>query len=109
MVIFAETPSGSQSASGMKNYGVSCFLIAVCTPAPLEVTPQELKKNSVGTKNASKAEIIEWAYGKHPEADWHWHGGKLQNKNEHIADAIALIYAGMKLPEFKRLQAVTTK
>jgi hypothetical protein len=26
-IIFAETPSGSQSASGMKNYGVSCFCL----------------------------------------------------------------------------------
>ena len=39
-IIFAETPSGSQSASGMKNYGVSCFLLASLPDRCLEVTPQ---------------------------------------------------------------------
>jgi len=102
-IIFVETPSGSQSASGMKNYGVSCYLIATLRPRAIEVTPTEVKKATVGTKTASKHEMITWAFEKHPEAPW-----KLRNdfplaKQEHMADAIAIIYAGMKTPAYSWL------
>ena len=102
-IIFVETPSGSQSASGMKNYGVSCYLIATLRPRAIEVTPTEVKMASVGTKTASKNDMIAWAFEKHPEAPW-----KLRNdfplaKQEHMADAIAIIYAGMKTPAYSWL------
>lgn len=106
-VVFAETPSGSQSASGMKSYGVSCFLIATINPAAIEVTPLEVKLASVGNKSASKKEIIDWAYNLHPNLDWPMFKGKLQNKSEHIADAIAVIYAGIKTNDFQRLLKLT--
>jgi len=103
-VVFAETPSGSQSASGMKSYGSTCMLIASISPIPFEVTPQEVKKGSIGLATASKKEMIDWAYDLHPHIDWDLNkDGSLKNKNEHMADAIAIAYAAVQLPEFKRL------
>lgn len=105
-VIFVETPSGSQSASGMKSYGATCQLIATLHPQPIEVTPIEVKVATVGTKTASKREMIDWAYKKYPSLGWFWYQNKLQDKNEHMADAIAITYAGIKTGEFTRLQNI---
>lgn len=103
-VIFMETPSGSQSASGMKSYGATCQLIAGIKPAPIEVTPIEVKKASVGSQTASKRQMIDWAHHLYGHVSgWLWHAGKLQDKNEHMADAIAIAYAAVKTQEFERL------
>ncbi len=104
-IIFMETPSGSQNASGMKSYGATCQLIGSLSPPPLEVTPNETKIYSVGDKTASKVTIINWAYNKYPNLDWFFHANKLQNKNEHMADAIAIAYAGIKTSEYSRLKS----
>jgi Holliday junction resolvasome RuvABC endonuclease subunit len=103
-LIFAETPSGSQSAAGMKSYGVSCFLLATLTPNPIEVTPIEVKKATVGSKTASKADMIAWAFYKHPELEWKLDKtGKPQvTTEEHKADAVAVFYAGIKTADFSR-------
>jgi Holliday junction resolvasome RuvABC endonuclease subunit len=106
-IIFVETPSGSQSASGMKNYGVSCYMISTLRPRAIEVTPTEVKKATVGTKTASKHEMIAWAFEKHPEAPWTLRNEFPLAKQEHMADAIAIIYAGMKTPAFDWLTSVT--
>ncbi len=106
-IIFVETPSGSQSASGMKNYGVSCYLIATLTPRAIEVTPTEVKKATVGTKTASKNEMIAWAFEKHPEAPWILRNEFPLAKQEHMADAIAIIYAGMVTPAFDWIKSFT--
>ena len=105
-VIMAETPSGSQSSSGMKSYGATCQLIGSLSPSPIEVTPNEVKMASVGKKTASKKEMIEWAHGLYPDLEWYWHAGKLQNKNEHMADAVAIIFAGMQTRQFQQLKAL---
>jgi Holliday junction resolvasome RuvABC endonuclease subunit len=102
-VLFAETPSGSQSADGMKNYGVSCMLLGSLTLAPIQVTPQEVKMASVGDKKASKAQMIHWATENHPEVKWITTKGKPSPKNEHVADAIAVAYAAIKTAPFKQL------
>lgn len=103
-VIFAETPSGSQSSAAMKSYGITCMLLASITPPPIEVTPIEVKLASVGSKSASKASIIKWASDKYTHLDWHVYRGKLQGKNEHTADAIGVAYAAIKTNQFKQLQ-----
>ena len=105
-LIIIETPSGSQSASGMKSYGSTCMLIASLKPAPIEVTPMEVKLASVGHKKANKAQMIKWASDKYPKIKWLYHAGKLQNKNEHIADAIAIAHAGILTKEFNRIKNI---
>lgn len=104
-VIFVETPTGSQSANGMKSYGAVCALIAsIITPPPIEVTPIEVKVAYMNDKTASKEAIINKAAANHPELNWFYHAGKLQNKNEHMADAIAIVHAGIKTNQFKQIQ-----
>lgn len=103
-VIFAETPSGSQSSSGMKSYGATCQLIAALKPYPIEVTPDEVKMSSVGHKKASKREMIDWAHERHPNIDWTWHSGRIKNDNEHMADAVCITYAGIKTRQFQQLK-----
>ena len=107
-VVFVETPSGSQQASGMKSYGVTCALIASINPDPIEVTPIEVKVAFMGNKTASKESIIEKASKLYPSLPWQYHAGKLQAKNEHCADAIAIVHAGIKTSDFKRLQNILT-
>ncbi len=104
-VVFVETPSGSQSAAGMKSYGATCQLIASLSPAPIEVTPDEVKVASVNDKKASKEKIIQWAYDNYPDAGWIVNKStkQLQNKNEHMADAVAVVYAGIRTDEFQRV------
>lgn len=102
-VIFAETPSGSQSSSAMKSYGTVCALIASINPPPIEVTPIEVKVAYMGSKSASKQAIIEKAVKTYPDLPWYYHGEKLQNKNEHLADAIAIVHAGILTDQFKQI------
>lgn len=107
MIIFVETPSGSQTSSAMKSYGMTCQLIACLSPAPLEVTPHEVKMASVGKKTASKDEMMQWAHDLYPELQWDTNkDGTLKNKNEHMADAIAIAYAGIKTPDFSRIKSM---
>lgn len=107
-LIFAETPSGSQSASGMKSYGVSCFFLATLSPSPIEVTPIEVKKASVGRKTASKKEMIAWAFEKHPEIDWKLGKDGLPQvtTEEHKADAVGVFYAGILTADFSRAKSI---
>ena len=104
-IIFVETPSGSQNSSSAKSYGIVCMLIATLSPSPIQVTPIEVKQATVGKKTASKQEMIDWAYAKHPDADgWQLRNGSPLKKLEHCADAIAIAYAGVQTDEFKRLE-----
>jgi len=107
-LVFAETPSGSQSASGMKNYGVSCFLLSTLTPKPIEVTPHEVKIATVGKKTATKVEMIDWAFSRHPEINWKLTPAKRPQvtTEEHLADAVGVLYAGLRTAEFSRAVAV---
>ncbi len=99
-IIFVETPSGSQNSSAMKSYGSTCMLIASLDRA-IQVTPVEVKEKSIGKKNASKREMIDWAHSKYPTLKWNYRGVDLQNNNEHMADAIAIAHASVKTDEFK--------
>lgn len=114
MFVAAETPSGTQNHNAAVGYGIVSMLLAGITPEPIEVTPDEVKKASVGKGTATKAQMILWAVEKHPELPWKIaKSGKTKGKptldNEHLADALGVIYAAMKLPEFKRLQNAYTK
>ena len=105
-VIFVETPSGSQNSSAAKSYGIVCMLIATLSPSPIQVTPIEVKQATVGKKTASKQEMIDWSYSKHPDADgWQLRKGEPLKKMEHVSDAIAIAYAGIETDEFKRIES----
>ncbi len=55
--------------------------------------------------------MIEWAVAKHPEANWptyKQHGEDVisEAKAEHMADAVATIYAGLSCQPFQQMLAL---
>ena len=106
----AEIPTGTQSARGAMSNGIALGVLAGCPVPIVQVQPTEVKMATVGAKTASKAEMIEWAMGKHPSANWIMR--KLKgamvpiNDNEHLADACAAIEAGIRTDQFKQATAM---
>lgn len=110
-IVFAEVPVGSQSARAMASYGVCVGILGAFRSQGkqfIAVTPTEVKMAATGKKDASKSQMIQWAINAHPEADWPMYksSGKLvlsEAKAEHIADATAAIYAGLRSDPFQQL------
>lgn len=106
-LVIAEVPVGSQSSRAMASYGMCAMLLAACPRPLIEVTPNEVKLASVGSKLASKEEVIDWAFSLYPNAPWLVRNSKgkktLVKKNEHLADAIAAIHAGVQTEQFRAL------
>ena len=109
--VFVEVPVGSQSARAMASYGVCVGVLGAlrANGVPFfEVTPTEVKLAGVGNKTATKIQMIEWAMGKHPEANWptYKRNGQClvsEAQAEHQADAVAAIYAGIATNAFQQL------
>lgn len=104
--IAVEMPVGSQSARAMASYGLCVGVLSALEECSfIEVTPSEVKLAGAGKKTATKQEMIEWAVKKHPEANWKTRNLKgekvMTNDNEHMADALAAIYAAMETDQFK--------
>lgn len=108
--VIAEVPVGSQSSRAMASYGACIGILAACPVPIIQVQPSEVKLATVGSKTASKAEMIEWAMGRHPGANWLMRKIKGRmvpvDKNEHLADAIAAIEAGIRTDQFKQATAL---
>lgn len=109
-LVFAEIPTGAQSARAALSFGIAIGLLSACPVPIIQVQPFETKLATVGTKTASKEEIIEWAGETYPAAAWltKKRNGKqeLVAKNEHLADAAAIVHAGLKTQEFQRLRSI---
>ena len=109
--IFVEVPVGSQSARAMASYGICVGVLGALRASGIpffEVTPTEVKLSAVGNKTATKQDMIGWAITQHPEANWpvyKEHGKTVvsEAKAEHMADATAAIYAGIKTDQFQQL------
>jgi Holliday junction resolvasome RuvABC endonuclease subunit len=103
-VICVELPVGSQSASAMKSYGVCIALTAALEIPLIHVTATEVKLAGHGNKNATKKQMIDWAVSEYPDAPWlrYKKAGAmvLNNANEHLADALAAIHAGVTTDQF---------
>lgn len=110
----SEIPVGSQNARAAWLLGMTLGCIAglkVLGMPLIQVQPNDTKMASVGKKTASKPEIIDWAFEKYPDLDWIRHGSskhpaKLTAANEHLADAIAVIHAGVRSAEFGQAKAL---
>ncbi len=105
-IIFVEIPVGSQTARAMASYGISIGLLASIDVPLIQLTAYEIKKACTGNKNASKQEMIDWAVAMYPESNWITNRRRgldvVSKKNEHLADALGAIYAGMLTDEFKQ-------
>lgn len=103
-IAIVEVPVGSQSARSMASYGICVGVLASCGIPMIEVTPSEVKLSAVGIKTASKQQMIDWAFEMYPDANWLKRKSKgievLKNDNEHLADAVAAIHAGVVTEQF---------
>lgn len=106
----AEVPVGSQSARAMASYGMCVGILAACPIPLIQVTPTEVKLAAVGSKTASKEEMIQWAMERFPSANWLLRKSKGVmvpiNDNEHLADACAAIEAGILTAQFQQAIAM---
>lgn len=124
-IAFAEVPHGAQSARAAFSNGVVTMGLAGIAVPVIEVAATETKLASVGRRNAGKAEIISWAAGLYPGLPWDRYtrdviraagegtpprkirqAGELHEGNEHMADAAAVVHAGIRTPEFQGFLAV---
>jgi Holliday junction resolvasome RuvABC endonuclease subunit len=110
-VVFVEVPQGSQSARASSAYGICIGVLGALRAHGVhfyELTPTEVKLAATGSKTATKAEMIAWAIKEQPEAPWPTQVQKgetriIEGRAEHMADAVAAIYAGTKLLQFKQM------
>ena len=104
-VAIAEIPIGSQSARAMASYGVCIGILASCDIPLIQVSPTQVKIAATGIRTATKLEMIDWAMREFPHKDWLLRKYKgcyvAQEKNEHIADSLGAIVAGLKTDEWK--------
>lgn len=113
-IAVAEVPVGSQSARAMASYGVCIGVLAACPIPMIQVTPSEVKMAGFGVKTATKDEMIEWALQTYPAANWlrYAQNGKTYKKgepsaaNEHLADAVAAVHAGILTDQFRQATAL---
>ena len=112
-IITGEVPAGAQDARAALSFGMSIMLLASVPVPIIEVVPREVKA-ATGMKNATKAEMIEWAHSQAPHLGWHlqdrngktWKKGDLCADNEHMADAMASVAACVETVQFAQLMAV---
>lgn len=116
-VVFVELPVGSQSANGMKAYGMClgvCGALRAKGVQIIEVNALDVKKALTGNRNATKKQMIDAAMAQYPDLEWptYKHKGKMlvsESKAEHMADGLGAIHAGVMTPEFKNLLALLRK
>ena len=110
-VIFVEVPVGSQSARAMVSYGVCIGILGSIRSMGMqliEVTPSEVKRTFTGNKLATKEDMIAQAVLQYPQANFPRCKGRVLNKAEHMADAIATIHAGVHTHVFQNLMSLLT-
>lgn len=105
-LIFAEIPAGGQSYDAVYGFGIVVGIMASMPVPVIQVTPSEAKLAAVGTRTASKQEMIEWAFEEFPSAPWIVRRGKPTLANEHLADSLAIARAGIMTDQFRQLAAL---
>jgi hypothetical protein len=106
-LVMVEVPTGAQSARAAWSLGIVVGYLGSIQAPLIEVTPKEVKI-AVGDKYAEKEEIIDWAMKNYPALNWPMKGPLLNRtpiagQCEHLADACAVLSAGVVTEEFKRL------
>lgn len=112
-VAFCEIPSGTQSARSSWALGIALGVLTNVTCPVIQVTPTQTKLAGHGSPTATKEEMIAWAAKKYPKLAWIPGRGKkkgaLSPVNEHMADAVAILHAGIQLPDFLSLVSLSQK
>lgn len=115
-----EVPSGGQSASAAKAFGIAIGILA-SLPIPLiEMSPREVKMATAGTAIADKEDMVRWAFDLTtriggvdlwevgPKNDWEMKVGNkyVLKHQEHQADAICGTHAALRSTQFQQLAAM---
>lgn len=106
VIAMIEVPVNSQSARAAWTLGIALGVLAACPIPIIQLSPLQVKLASVGHKQASKQEMINWAVKMYPNAQWAKRKGVPIQSNEHLADAVGAIHAGIKQDDFQQLRAV---
>lgn len=107
--IFGEIPAGAKDARAAFAFGGVTAILGVLSydKHVTTVTPREVKIAATGLPHADKDDIIAAMYDAFPDANWilskrsnamdiqTLEGEYLTNDNEHLADALGIILAGM--------------
>jgi len=111
-LVFAELPTGGRNASTAFALGAACVATLVDFPTQVvTVGPYDVKRavsNGLPSRQMDKEAMVAWAMKTHPEAPWptYVRDGVTcpvtdVNHLEHLADAIAVIYAGIQKVKVK--------
>ena len=101
-------PAGYAAANF--NSGLVTGVLAACPIPLIQVFPAEVKQKATGIRSATKGEMIDWAMGRFPNAPWRTR--TLRGKqvptaaNEHLADAVAAINAGLDSQQLRQALAI---
>lgn len=106
-LVMVEVPTGAQSARAAWSLGIVVGYLGSIQAPLIEVTPKEVKI-AVGDKYAEKEQIIAWAMKHYGGLNWPMKGPAgaqtpIVGQCEHLADACAVLSAGIATEEFKRL------
>jgi hypothetical protein len=92
------------------NSGLVTGVLASCPIPLIQVFPSEVKQKATGVRSATKGEMIEWAMGRFPNAPWRMRTLKGKRvptaANEHLADAVASINAGLDSQQLQQALAI---
>lgn len=93
----------------MASYGICIGIISAIQLPLIQVTPAEVKMVT-GHKNATKAQMIDWAVTNYPHDQWltQKRNGVVTyvGKNEHLADALAAVHAGIDTDQFQQAKSL---
>lgn len=92
------------------NSGLVTGVLASCPIPLIQVFPSEVKQKATGVRSATKGEMIEWAMDRFPDAPWRMRTLKGKRvptaANEHLADAVASINAGLDSQQLQQALAI---
>lgn len=92
------------------NSGLVTGVLASCPIPLIQVFPAEVKQKATGIRSATKGEMIEWAMKRFPDAPWRMRtlkGKRIPTAaNEHLADAVASINAGLDSQQLQQALAI---
>lgn len=98
--VYMEISTGSQDIRAAQAMAVSTFTGAIIFErVGIEynlVTPRMMKKYLLQNSTAEKKDIIDNLSTRFPDLPWFRKGGKVLLKNEHLADALAVLLWGLE-------------
>jgi Holliday junction resolvasome RuvABC endonuclease subunit len=105
-VVIMEQPVGSQSARSAWTLGITLGVLTSIQCPVITLTPRQVKYAFTGDRKADKGKMIETAIRKFPAVRLPHYGKKGKERinmgqAEHIADALGVLYTGVKTRDFK--------